>query len=106
MANIAVNKEQFDSISNEEKEKIKKGLVDIGSLREEDEIVGDSSVATFDENTQLEPLFNPIKDICKAACDVAAASAGAWCTANTAGAGLAVCLAAAESARRECRNRC
>ncbi|AZY96048.1 hypothetical protein EOJ32_19855 (plasmid) [Paracoccus sp. Arc7-R13] len=106
MADILVNSEQWNSISEKEKEKITEGLRQVGALRSEDQVKGDPAVVPFDENTQLAPMWNPIKDICKALCDTTAAAGAAWCTANTAGVGLAVCLAAAEVARHECRNRC
>ncbi len=106
MADILVNKAQWDALSSDEQAEIVKGLRSTGAIKIGDRIVGDPAKAPFDENTQLEPMWNPIKDICKAACDAAAAAGAAWCTANTAGAGLAVCLAAAEAARQACRGRC
>ncbi|MEI2781259.1 MAG: hypothetical protein V9H25_08325 [Candidatus Competibacter sp.] len=106
MADILVNKQQWDSLSEEEQNKIVKGLSGTGAIKIGDRVIGDPNVPPFDENTQLEPMWNPIKDLCKAACDAAAAAGAAWCTANTAGVVLAACLAATEAARRECRNRC
>lgn len=106
MTDILVNKGQWDSLSKEDQDKIAKGLLDSGAIRDIDQIIGDASIPPIDENTQLQPLWNPLKDLCKAACDVAAGAALAWCTANTAGVGLAVCIAAAEAARNECKNRC
>ena len=106
MADIKVNKQQWDSLSEEDQRAITEGLRSTGGLSIGDQIVGDPNVKPFDENTQLQPMWNPIKDLCKSACDIAAGSAVAWCTANTAGVGLAACLAAAEAARQECRNRC
>ena len=106
MADILVNKQQWDSLSQDEQSEIVKGLRTTGAVKIGDRIVGDPNVKPFDENTQLEPMWNPLKSICKAACDATAAAGVAWCTANTAGIGLAVCLAAAEAARQECRRRC
>lgn len=106
MTDILVNNQQWDSLSKDEQKEIVKGLRSTGAIKIGDRIVGDPNVPPFDKNTQLEPMWNPIEDLCKAACDVAAASGAAWCTANTAGVALAACLAAAEAARRECRNRC
>lgn len=106
MANILVNKQQWDALSNDEQERIAEGLRSTGALDASDSIVPDEQTAPFDENTKLEPLWNPLKDVCKAACDVAAVSAFGWCTANTAGAALVACLALADAARQECRNRC
>lgn len=106
MADLKINKQQWDALSSEDQKAITDGLRSTGGLKIGDRIVGDPNVPLFDENTKLEPLWNPIQDLCKAACDAAAVSAVAWCTANTAGIGLAACLAAAEAARQECRNRC
>lgn len=106
MADIKINKQQWDALSQEDQKAITDGLRSTGGLKIGDRIVGDPNVPPFDENTQFAPMWNPIKDLCKAACDLAAGTAAAWCTANTAGAGLVVCLAAAEAARQECHNRC
>jgi hypothetical protein len=107
MADIKVNKQQWDALSEQEQNAITDGLRSKGSLRDDDRIVGDPDVAAFDEKSQLGPMWwNPIGDICRAGCDTVAAGAAAWCTANTAGAGLLVCLAAAEAARQECRSHC
>ncbi len=106
MADIKVNKEQWESVAPEEQTKITEGLRSTGIIRDEDFIVGDESVVEFDKDTEFAPLSNPIKELCKAGCDIAAGSAIAWCTANTVGVGLAACLAAAEVARNECKKRC
>jgi hypothetical protein len=106
VTDILVNKNQWDSLSEDEQNEIVRGLRGTGAIKIGDKIVGDPNVPPFDENTPLEPMWNPIKDICKAACDTTAAAAAAWCSANTAGVALAACLAAAEAARRECRKRC
>lgn len=99
MAKIKVD--GWDSISEEEKNSIKEGMVRSGAISDSDEIVSGEG-----EAVAKGPEWDPLCDICKVACDATATAAAAWCTANTAGTGLAVCLAAAESARRECRNRC
>ncbi len=107
MADIKINKQQWDALSQEDQKAISEGLRSCGSLKIGDRIIGDSSIEPIDENTHFGVLdWNPIKDACKALCDGAAASAAAWCTVNTGGPGLAVCLAAAAAARQECRKRC
>ncbi|WP_406609467.1 hypothetical protein [Agarivorans sp. JK6] len=106
MSDIKVNKGQWDSISTDEQNRITDALVDSGALKKGDKIIGSDSVPVFDENTPMELSWNPLKDLCKAACDVAAATALAWCTANTGGVALAACIAATEATRRECKNRC
>ncbi len=106
MADISVNSAQWEALSAEEQKKITMGLQSTGAMKADDRIVGDPNVAPFTEDTELAPMWNPLKDLCKAGCDVAAATAAAWCTANTAGVGLVACLAAAEAARNVCRDRC
>ncbi len=106
MATIKVNDQQWNALSTEEQEKIFKGLVDTGAIKNTDEIVGDPDEAKFTEDTQMEPMWNPLEDLCKHACDVAATAGFAWCEANTGGAAHVACVAAAEAARRACRNRC
>ncbi|MGE4407057.1 hypothetical protein [Pseudomonas sp.] len=106
MTDILVNKSQWDALSDEEQQKITNGLIGTGAMRNIDRIVGDDSVPPMDENTELEPLWNPIKDVCQGLCDAAAIAALGWCTTNTGGIGLAVCIAAAEAVRAECKKRC
>lgn len=106
MTDILVNKDQWDSLSSDEQDKISKGLIETGAIRDIDRIVGDASVPPIDESTQLDPLWNPLKDACKVVCDVAAGAALAWCTANTGGLAFAVCVAAAEAGRKACKDRC
>jgi TRAP-type mannitol/chloroaromatic compound transport system substrate-binding protein len=106
MTDILVNKGQWDALPKEEQDKIIKGLRETGAIYDTDEIVGDDSVSPIDENTQLQPMWNPLKDACRALCDVAAAAALGWCATHTAGTGLAVCVAIAEKARTRCKNNC
>lgn len=106
MATISVNQKQWDAVDDAEKKRITEALIENGALQPGDQVVGDPNEPPFDENTKMEPMWNPIKDVCKALCDTAAAGAVAWCTANTAGVAFAACVAAAESARRECRRKC
>jgi hypothetical protein len=106
MADILVNKRQWEALSKDQQTKIVEGLKSTKAIQAGDSIVGDAGTPEFDENTQMEPMWNPIKDICKAACDAAAASGAAWCSANTVGVALAACIAAAEAGRRKCRDRC
>lgn len=80
--------------------------METGALKEGDQIIGDPEVPPIDESTEFEPMWNPIKDICKALCDTVAAAAVAWCVANTGGLALPACIAVAEGARRECKKHC
>ncbi len=110
MASIKVNAGQWNAISENERQSIIDGLRETGAIKAEDTVIPDQDEPPFTEETVLEPMWNPIKDVakgaCKALCDATAAAAVAWCTANTAGVGLVACLALAESARKECRKRC
>jgi len=106
MAEIKINENQWNAVSADEQRKIIDGLRSTGALQPDDVIVGDPSVPEITEETVFAPMWNPLKDLCKAGCDIAAAAALAWCTANTAGVGLAACIAAAELARAECKRRC
>ena len=98
MTQIAVDQSKWDDVSSEERAKIEAGLRQAGILKADDSLVPRPMPAAAG--------WDPIKDICKAACDVAAGTAIAWCTANTAGAATALCIAVAGAARDECRNRC
>lgn len=106
MADVKINAQQWNSVSKEEQQRIENALRETGALKAGDRIVGAEDVPPFTADTELAPMWNPIKDVCKVACDSAAAAAVAWCTANTAGVGLAACVAAAEAARQVCRDRC
>ncbi|ABM03214.1 hypothetical protein Ping_1396 [Psychromonas ingrahamii 37] len=106
MTDIKVNKEQWDAVSADEQQRITEGLIGTGVMQEGDRIIGSDSEPKFDKNTLMEKGWNPLKDICKAGCDVAAGAALGWCTANTVGVGLVACIAAAEVARRECKKHC
>jgi hypothetical protein len=98
MADIAVSANQWNEVSADERERIVQGLRQSGILGAEDKLVPSGDIKAQG--------WNPIKDICKAACDVAAGTAIAWCTANTGGAATALCVAAAEAAREECKRHC
>jgi hypothetical protein len=106
VAQITLNKAQWDAVPPEEQQRIIAGLKTTGALQQDDNIDVSAEAPMFTENSVIEPMWNPIKDLCKVACDTAAAAGVAWCTANTAGIGLAACVAAAEAARRACRDRC
>ncbi|MCK1973267.1 hypothetical protein LNK20_11235 [Bacillus safensis] len=98
---VKISKELWSKVSDEEKQKIIDGLRKMNSIDANESIEGEDNYTTPSHD-----LDNPIKAICKAACDTTAAAAAAWCTANTSGLGLTACLAAAEVARKACRDRC
>ncbi|PER84894.1 hypothetical protein CN498_23425 [Bacillus thuringiensis] len=106
---ILINDFLWKQVDSEEQIKIQQGLKEVGVLKEGQVIKG-SKFKPYSEKDELLNLDfsigNVLKEPCKAACNVAAAAAAAWCTANTAGVGLAACLVAAEEGRKLCRDRC
>lgn len=106
MANIKVNKQQWEALTAGDRTAIENGLKGVGIIKGNDSIVVDTATPPFDGNSTLEPLSNPLTSICKAACDATAAEAVKWCTTNTSGIALAACIAVAESARGECHKLC
>ncbi len=103
-ADIRINADQWNAVSPDEQQRIEMGLKQSGALRPEDKIVADAEIPAFTKETEMALMLNPLKSIGKAGCDVAASLGVGWCTANTAGVGLAVCLAAAETGRQVCRD--
>ena len=113
MTEFRVNAEQWNAVSVDERKTIMAELRASGVLKEDDQVVPDSEVEAVTGETALVPLTNPLsfwddlkKGACKMACDATAAAALAACGAKTAGAGLAVCVAVVEAARRECKKVC
>jgi len=108
MADIPVNDVQWNAVSAEQQNDIITTLREAGALREEDTIVPSTDVEPFTEDTVLEPLWNPLRDICRAACDATATTAFAACSAKfgASGVGLVACLAGAKAIQKACRDRC
>ena len=99
MAKILVPQARWDAVPEAERKKIEEGLRSVGALAAADSLApADGSVVVAD--------WDPIGDICRVGCDVAAGAALAWCAANTGGVGTALCVAAAEAAREECKRHC
>ncbi|WP_424624427.1 hypothetical protein [Achromobacter marplatensis] len=111
MAEIQINKAQWDEVDADTRQKIVEGFRKVGALRADDKIVAAADVAPFTIDQKLAALQKPLGEgffqlrdpFRDAACDIAAAGALAWCTANTAGVGYAACVAAAEAARNACK---
>ena len=106
MAEVRVNEAQWNAVPEGERKRIVDGLRQSGALQPGDTVVADASAPEMTADTPFEPMWNPLKDVCKAGCDVVATTAMAWCTANTAGLGTVACIAAAEAARNACKDRC
>lgn len=105
-ADIRLNADQWNTVSPAEQQRIEMGLKQTGALRPEDKIVADATMPAFTEETEVVLKWNPLKDICKIACNVTASAGIAWCTANTGGVGLAACMALVEAAREGCYKVC
>jgi hypothetical protein len=110
---IAIDADLFSAISDEEKEKITTILKDANVLTQDGTFEGGGDVIASAEAVIADPesLIGDFfkknqRNLCRAGCDIAAASAAAACTAGTAGIGLAACLAATEVARNACRDAC
>lgn len=111
---ISINEDQWNVLSSDEQERIVAAFRKAELIEQGDTIAGvrnapvEEDDKDGDENAVKKGMegWNPKKEICKKVCDAAAASAAGWCTANTSGAGLVACLAAAEIARKKCRKRC
>ena len=58
MASIKVNAGQWNAIIG--------GLRETGAIKAEDTVIPDQDEPPFTEETVLEPMWNPIKDVCKA----------------------------------------
>lgn len=98
MADIPVNANQWNEVSESERASIVQGLRESGILKPDDNVVPSVGLDALE--------WDPGKDICKAVCDATAGAAVAWCIANTAGVATAACIALANSAREECKRRC
>ena len=112
MAAIRINQTQWNSVAEPEQRKIMKGLRKVGAIGAKDTIVGDASVAriTLSKVKASKSIITPMdgvgQTVCKIACAAAAAAGAAWCTVNTAGIGLAACLAVAGAAKEACDKAC
>ncbi|MEH6847837.1 MULTISPECIES: hypothetical protein [Bacillus cereus group] len=107
MAKIKISEETWSQVHEDEKKKIHNILIEAGSIDKEDKIVGDTAIPAHKEDEDIMTIsWNLKKDLCKATCDVIAATAAAACTAGTEGFGLVACLAAADAAKDLCRDRC
>ena len=99
MAEIRIDPEQWNAISAAEQKKIEAAFKKIGAIEQADSLVA----GDVGENIERGDLT---LDLCNALCDIAATSAIAWCVNNTGEPARSICIAAAESARRECKRHC
>ena len=105
MADIRINADQWNALSSDEQNQITENLSRNGLLKGESRIIPDPYVEALGEG-DLRPAGWIPPRICRALCDTAQTAAIAACVAETAGAGLIVCLAAAQIAGDACRGEC
>jgi hypothetical protein len=100
MANIRINANQWNSLSEDGKHQIIQIYRNTGLLKGDDNVVPDSGVSRVDN------IGFPIPpSVCRIACDVTATAAAAAC-AVLAPELVAACIAGAEIAREACRDAC
>jgi hypothetical protein len=105
MPDIRVNGEQWRSLSEQQQAQITKIMKDTGLLQEDEFIEPDPGASPV--NISAFPIPNPGKKICQISCDVAQTAAVAACSTIPGGAiAIALCVAAAQIAGDECRDRC
>ena len=92
-ADFRVPKKDWEALTNADREAIKKNLVNNRLMLPGDQIVGVEGVVAG--------AWDPVCDLKRAACDVAAVAAAASCTG--APPVIAICLVAVAAARDACR---
>lgn len=105
MSSIAVNADQWRSLSEQEQAQITQIMKSVGLLGENDFIEPSSESPPI--NTVEFPIPNPGEEICKIGCDVAQAAAVTACAAVPGGAiAIAICITAAQAVGDICRDNC
>ena len=99
MDRIVVNNEDWDSVPEEDQEKIKEIISDYFDGQEVDT---DGDVKRWPDI----PIPNPGKEFCRAACDVAFTTAQAACLMLANPIAQAACIATATQAKDVCKRRC
>jgi hypothetical protein len=104
MIAVKVNKEQWNSVSYNEQQRIEKGLRECGALEASVVVTIDDSEGPFNTELNHDPDEAPIKDVRETLRDATALTGIDWCHANTEGAAQVACLAIVNSSM-ECKNR-
>jgi len=99
MDKIVVNSEDWDSISEEDQEKIKE-IIDAYFDGQEIDIHDDTG------RWPNIPIPNPGKEFCRRACDISFTTAQAACLMLSNPIAIAACIATAEQAKDICKNKC
>ena len=100
MDKITVNNDDWDSVLEEDQEKIRK-IISAYFNGQEVDTNGDA-----DRWPPNIPIPNPGKEVCKAACDVAFTAAQAACLMLENPVAIAACIATANEAKAICKRRC
>src|SRR5688500_10797035 len=98
MADIPVNREEWESLSSQDQEEVLKALKEAGAITDKDRVS-----PSDDAPRMLSAAGNPA---CEAACNAAYAAAVARCNLIPVPAGRAVCFAAAMAAYAVCLRNC
>lgn len=114
ISNIKLHPSIWDSVSDEDKDKVIKILKTTSALSQDGTITTDSNepISSQGFGDWIKDVKDNIGDVirakatCQIGCDIVAAAAASACTASTAGVGLAACLAAAGAAQQVCRDQC
>lgn len=108
MKEIRISDGLWSEVDKSEQEKILKIIKESGFFEDgvNVKIVGDTNISAEDKVTLNIEVDRNEWFGCKIVCDTAAAAAAAACTTVSSGVGVAACIAAANAAREECRDRC
>lgn len=80
MSNIKVNKQEWDSLSQETQKTITETLRSSGSLRDNSQIIGDENTPATNGEVNNETLQEPLTGACETACNVAKIAANKACS--------------------------
>ncbi len=105
MAEIKINKEQWEGLSVEERARIEGILLGAGSLEPGDTLVADPGAAKVPVQDGDSFDGNPLKGICKALCDAAYTVAVVKCK-TLPPPWSSICIAVATTLRDKCKKQC
>lgn len=106
MSDIFVNKQQWSSISEENKELILQKLREAGTILPDQNIIEDENAPSFDPSKEIEIRMTPMGNFfCEAKC-AAAFTAGSAACASLTGPAFAACMLIVASAYDSCKKDC
>lgn len=107
MASIAINRQQWESLADEEQQQVLRALREVGALNEDDEIVGSDDVPErMIPDSALIREAASVPAGCEAACNAAYAAACARCNFLPHPGLRAACYSAAMVAYAACLRNC